>query len=117
MVTTIEPLFIGQIRTGALTAMATSEIIKEKNINFTLIGSGFQAESQFLAMKESAEIIGVRDRNKIVEFKDYIVNKDKYKGNKTIFKSMGVGLEDIAAGYVVLKNMGLFPLYLSLLTI
>lgn len=201
----LEANALGQIRTGALTAMATSEIIKEKNINFTLIGSGFQAESQFLAMKEifnlkhayvysrnqshskafadkfgiessallnvlkesdvittitnsnspifnysllpdsyhinlagsnfpirrevapdvldnsdriivenleqamkeSAEIMGVKDKNKIVEFKDYIVNKDKYKGNKTIFKSMGIGLEDIAAGYVVLKNMGL----------
>jgi Predicted ornithine cyclodeaminase, mu-crystallin homolog len=42
-----------------------------------------------------------------VELKDYIVNKNKFPGNKTIFKSMGIGLEDVAAGYVVLKNMGL----------
>ena len=57
--------------------------------------------------------MGVKDRNKIVEFKDYIVNKDRYKGNKTIFKSMGIGLEDIAAGYVILKNMFLQPVLFS----
>jgi len=201
----LEANTLGQIRTGALTAMVTSEIVKEKSINFTLIGSGFQAESQFLAMKEiynfkhayvysrnqshskafadkfgidsvatldvlkesdvittmtnsnspifnyrqlpekyhinlagsnfpirreaapdvpdnsdviivenleqalkeSAEIIGVQKKEKIVELKDYIINKWKFPGNKTIFKSMGIGLEDIAAGYIVLKNMGL----------
>ncbi|MEM0140203.1 MAG: ornithine cyclodeaminase, partial [Ferroplasma sp.] len=43
---------LGQRRTGALVAMVTSEIVRKKSINFTLIGSGFQAESQFLAMKE-----------------------------------------------------------------
>jgi Predicted ornithine cyclodeaminase, mu-crystallin homolog len=48
----LEANALGQIRTGALTAMVTSEVVKEKSINFTIIGSGYQAESQFLAMKE-----------------------------------------------------------------
>jgi alanine dehydrogenase len=201
----IEANALGQIRTGALTAMVTSELVKKKSINFTLIGSGFQAQSQFLAMKEmfdfenafvysrnlehsrefadkfgiqqaksldvlresdvittitnsntpifnysqlpseyhinlagsnfpirreaapdvldksdlvivenfdqamkeSSEVMGIEDKNKIVELKDYIVNRTKYSGKKTIFKSMGIGLEDVAAGYVILKNMGL----------
>ena len=201
----IEANALGQIRTGALTAMVTSEIIKKKSINFTLIGSGFQAQSQFLgmnemfnlenafvysrnlehskefahkfgiqqaktldvlresevittitnsntpifnysqlpdeyhinlagsnfpirreaapdvldksdlvvvenydqAMRESSEIMGIEDKKKIVELKDYIVNKNKYPAKKSIFKSMGIGLEDVAAGYVILKNMGL----------
>ncbi|WMT50730.1 MAG: ornithine cyclodeaminase [Ferroplasma sp.] len=200
----IEANALGQIRTGALTAMATSEIVRKKSINFTLIGSGFQAESQFLgmkemfnldnafvysrnpehskkfadifgiqqaenlevlkesdvittitnsntpifnysqlpdeyhinlagsnfpirreaapdvldksdvvivenhdqALKESSEIMGIENKSKIVELKDYIINKEKYSGKKTIFKSMGIGLEDVAAGYVILKNMG-----------
>ena len=200
----IEANALGQIRTGALTAMATSEIVRKKSINFTLIGSGFQAESQFLgmkemfnldnafvysrnpehskkfadkfgiqqaesldvlresdvittitnsntpifnysrlpdeyhinlagsnfpirreaapdvldksdlvivenydqAMKESSEVMGIENKSKIVELKDYMVNKEKYSGKKTIFKSMGIGLEDVAAGYVILKNMG-----------
>jgi alanine dehydrogenase len=196
---------LGQIRTGALTAMVTSEIVMQKKINFTIIGSGYQAESQFLAMneifefenayvysrniehakafaekfgikatanldvlkgsdvitsitnsntpifnysqlpekyhinlaganfpvrreaakdvldnsdrvivenysqamKESSEIMEIKDKGKIVELKDFIVKKEKYPGNKTVFKSMGIGLEDVAAGYVVLKNMGI----------
>jgi len=201
----LEANTLGQVRTGALAAMATSEVVKEKSINFTIIGSGYQAESQFLAMKEifnlkhahvysknpshskafadkfgiesvdsldvlkesdvitsitnsnspifnysqlperyhinlagsnfpirreaapdvldnsdvvivenleqgmkeSAEIMGVQKKEKIVELKDYMINKGKYPGNKTIFKSMGIGLEDVAAGYVILKNMGI----------
>ncbi len=198
---------LGQIRTGALSAMVTSLLIKKKNINFTLIGSGFQAETQLKAMlsiynlsnayvysrnydhalefskkfnlnikavrdlsilkesdvitsitdsvspifdysmlpdhyhinligsnlpkrreaagdvmdnsdiviaehleqsmKESAEIIEMNNKNKIIELKDFIINMDKYKTGKTVFKSMGIGLEDIAAGYIVLKNMNL----------
>ncbi len=196
---------LGQIRTGALPAMVTSEIIKKKNINFALIGSGFQAETQLLSMKEvydfenvyvysrnyehakkfsekfdfditysdnlsvlkkanvitsitnatdpifdnsmlpdkyhlnlvganilghreasgnvldnadiiitehleqsmkeSSEISEVSDKNKIIELKDFILNPKK--GNKTIFKTMGIGLEDIVSGYIVLKNMNI----------
>ncbi|MEM0133310.1 ornithine cyclodeaminase [Acidiplasma sp.] len=196
---------LGQIRTGALTAMVTSLLINKKNINYTLIGSGFQAETQLKAMasiydlnnvyvysknyehalnfskkfdfnikasrdlsvlkdsdvitsvtnsktpifdysmlpekyhinlvgsniigrreanndvldnsdivisenldqsmKEASEIIDMKNKNKIVELKDFIINVNKYKVNKSVFKSMGIGLEDIAAGYIVLKNM------------
>ncbi len=63
------------------------------------------------AMKESGEIIhlsGMKEAEKMVELKDFILRKEEYRGSKkTVFKSMGIGLEDIAAGYTVLKNMGL----------
>lgn len=198
---------LGQIRTGALSAMVTSLLINKNDINFALIGSGFQAETQLRAMssiynfnnvyvysknyghalnfskkfdlnikpakdlsvlkesdvitsvtnsnepifnysmlpghyhinlvgsnligrreaandvldnsdlvisehleqsmKESSEIIEIKDKNKIIELKDFIINKDKYNADKTVFKSMGIGLEDIAAGYIVLRNMKL----------
>ncbi len=198
---------LGQIRTGALPAMVTSLLIKKKDINFALIGSGFQAETQLKAMssiynlknvyvysknyehalnfskkfdlnikpakdlsilkdsdvitsvtnsteaifdysmlpehyhinligsnllkrreaandvldnsdlvitenleqslKESSEIVEMKNKDKIIELKDFIINLNKYNVNKTVFKSMGIGLEDIAAGYLVLKNMDL----------
>jgi len=57
------------------------------------------------AMKESAEIMSVKDKNKIVELKDFMNGKGG-KGKRTIFKSMGIGLEDIVAARIVAKNMG-----------
>ncbi|SMD30732.1 Rossmann-fold NAD(P)-binding domain-containing protein [Picrophilus oshimae] len=193
---------LGRIRTGALTAMVTSLIVKKNGINFTLIGSGFQAETQYQAMasiynikrgyvysknfdharafaerfglepvndlkclrdsdvitsitnsdtpifnydmlpehfhvnlagsnmpgrreadhsvinnadiiivehmeqalRESSEIIESKNKN-MVELKDFIKNNGSY--NRTVFKSMGIGLEDLAAGYLVLKDMKL----------
>lgn len=206
---------LGQIRTGALPAMVTKHLVKGKGHTFTLIGSGFQAETQLegilevsdvdevkvysrtfanakkfadkyatrginikaeedvgtalknatiissitnsndaifsraqlgdeyhvnlaggnlprrreaaedvlvdsdlvvveqmdQALKESGEIIGLsgtRHADKMVELKDFILKKDSYTGVKrSVFKTMGIGLEDIAAGYIILKNMGL----------
>ncbi len=57
------------------------------------------------AMKESAEIMSVNDKNKIVELKAFMNGKES-KGKRTIFKSMGIGLEDIVAARIVAKNMG-----------
>ncbi len=44
---------LGQMRTGALPAMLTKKIVRKKDPNFLLIGSGYQAETQLLAMKEA----------------------------------------------------------------
>jgi len=63
------------------------------------------------SLKESGEIIHfVKNHGgKPVELKDVAVNRDKYHGKqRTVFKSMGIGLEDIAAGYLLLKKMKLF---------
>lgn len=194
---------LGQIRTGSVTAMVTSLLIKKKNINFTLIGSGFQAITQMKAMselynienawvysrnydhaskfaglfksvkavnnlsvlkesdvitsvtdtikpiinfdmlpdhyhinlvgsnvlgsreadndvinnsdliidenreqsyKESSEISEIIDKKNLCELSKFINNKNiNYK--RSIFKCLGIGLEDLAASYVVLKNM------------
>lgn len=63
------------------------------------------------AMKESGEIISFSesgDSGKMVELKDFMLNRWKYTGlRRTVFKSMGTGLEDIVAGNIVLKSMGL----------
>jgi Predicted ornithine cyclodeaminase, mu-crystallin homolog len=59
------------------------------------------------AMKESVEIQDVMGQDKLVELKDFIREGTGYN-QRTIFKTMGIGLEDIVSGYIVLRNMGIF---------
>ncbi len=211
----IEANKLGQIRTGALPAMVTRRMLREKNQGFCVIGSGFQAETQLEAMasvfklnsvsvysrtfanarkfaekmqrktglevkayesaaaalkdativnsitdsmdsifarkdlggeyhvnlcgannprrreasedilldsdlivvedmeqalKESGEIISLRKNHpekKCTELGDFMkMDRNSLSERKrTVFKSMGLGLEDVAAGYVLLKNM------------
>lgn len=214
LVAVIEANRLGQVRTGALPAMVTSRIVKDRNPDICIVGSGFQAETQLeallaiydpenvyvfsrnfgnaasfaermsrmheihvtpvrsvaegtakariintitnsneaifsrkdlghefhlnlcggnlpnrreaaedvftqseliiaenldQALKESGEIIGFHENypeRKIMELKDFVVApKGDYR--RSVFKSMGIGLEDVAAAYVVLKNMSL----------
>ncbi len=63
------------------------------------------------AMNESGEIIGIRKTHpekELINLGDLMkMEKSQYYGRKrTLFKTMGLGLEDVAAGYVLLKNMG-----------
>ncbi|MCL4346164.1 MAG: ornithine cyclodeaminase [Candidatus Thermoplasmatota archaeon] len=57
------------------------------------------------ALRESAEVESVTERNRIVELRDLMAGNRKI-GGKTVFKSMGIGLEDIVAGRIVARNMG-----------
>lgn len=64
------------------------------------------------AMKESGEVIGMRKNHPEKEFVNLgdlmKMEKSQYYGKKrTLFKTMGLGLEDVAAGYVLMKNMGI----------
>jgi len=212
----IEANRLGQMRTGAVTALASKILFRERDPVFTLIGSGFQAETQLdgiltlfnpeeirvysrnfeharefvernnkktdspmIAMKnvrdalkdanlitcitnskepifssvdigdryhinlaganvigrrevsndvlekselivvehleqsyrESSEIIEYVNKNgmkNIIELKDLVKNAEKY-GNlkRTVFKSMGIGLEDLVAANIVLKKMNI----------
>lgn len=52
----VEANRLGQMRTGALPALATSLIIGRKAINFSLFGTGYQAETQLEAMKTLFEL-------------------------------------------------------------
>ncbi|MGC8645301.1 MAG: ornithine cyclodeaminase [Thermoplasmata archaeon] len=66
------------------------------------------AEHLEQAIKESSEITDfLKKGGRVVEFKDVVANPSNFRGKRTIFKSMGIGLEDIATGYQLLKNMGL----------
>ncbi len=203
----IDANVLGQIRTGSVAAMVTSEIVNKKRINYTVIGSGFQAESQFVAISEfydienayvysrnfeharkfaekfgnkikpiksleclsesdvissatdtvkpvfnysmlgnnyhinliganvlgnreadndvmensdtvleenpeqskmeSSEISEIKDRHNVVKLSEFLIHPEKYRKNKTVFKCLGIGLEDLVAGYIVLKNMSL----------
>ncbi len=62
------------------------------------------------SLKESSEIIEYLNKNgkeKIIELKDLVKNIEKYKNLKrTVFKSMGIGLEDLVAAHIVLKRIG-----------
>ncbi len=63
------------------------------------------------SLKESSEIIEYLNKNgkeKVIELKDLVKNSEKYKNFKrTVFKSMGIGLEDLVAAYLVLKKMSI----------
>lgn len=62
------------------------------------------------ALRESGEIIGLAERHpekKMVQLVDLMkMDRSKYSSlRKTVFKSMGIGLEDVAAAYALFRNM------------
>ncbi len=64
------------------------------------------------AMKESGEIISLMKNHpekKTVELGDFmkLERNSLHEKKRTVFKTMGIGLEDVAAGYVLMKNMGI----------
>ena len=61
------------------------------------------------ALKESSEIVDFVNSGGIpIEFKNVIGETEKYMGfKKTIFKTMGIGLEDIVSARYLLKKMNL----------
>lgn len=210
----VDANILGQMRTGALPAMVTSLLLKQRSVNFGIFGSGFQAETQLTGMAtafhidrafvysrhgersrvfaerysrdlgvdiinvdkpeealrhsdvvstittsraplftanmlpdhyhinlaggnlpnrseagpdviggsssiivehldqafvESGEIIGSgmrRDDPRLVEMAKFVSDPSQYSpGQRTIFKSMGIGIEDLCAAYVVLRNI------------
>lgn len=58
------------------------------------------------AIKESSEIQDIVGQDKVVDLKEFML-EDTIQSERSIFKTMGIGLEDIVAGYLVLKNMDL----------
>ncbi|MGP6219708.1 ornithine cyclodeaminase [Caldiplasma sukawensis] len=55
---------------------------------------------------ESAEISEMTNKNNIVELSEFLRDTNKFKGKRTILKTLGTGLEDIAAAYVLIKKLG-----------
>ena len=60
------------------------------------------------ALMESAEISEVKDLPSIINLKDFLTVKRYAKRiEKSVFKTMGLGIEDIAAAHIVMKSMGI----------
>ena len=60
------------------------------------------------AMMESAEISEVKDLPSIMNLKDFLTGKRYSKRiEKSVFKTMGLGIEDLAAAHIVMKSMGI----------
>ena len=57
------------------------------------------------AMQESAEIKEMKDSRRCIELRELFTSHAPGKEGRTVFKSMGVGLEDIAVSYALLRNM------------
>lgn len=55
---------------------------------------------------ESAEISEISNKNNIVELSEFLRDPSKYNKKRTILKTLGTGLEDIAAAYVLIKRLG-----------
>lgn len=84
--------------------------------NRSEVGSDVIAKSSSIILEhldqsyiESGEIIesGISKNDpKLVEMGSFVSNPEKYNiGERTVFKSMGIGLEDLCAAYVTLKKM------------
>ena len=84
---------------------------KEADTSVFLNAESVIVESKEQAMMESTEIIELMKADpgyQVVELKDLVTTRDEFSGKKrTIFKSMGNGIEDLVASYLVCRNMGL----------
>jgi alanine dehydrogenase len=113
--------------TNANSPIITGGMLSD-NFHLNLVGSNMPfrrevskevlEESDFIfvehleqAMKESVEVSEFARANperKIYELKEVIADPLIARNNKrTIFKSMGIGLEDVATAWVLLKNLGI----------
>ncbi|MCL6002960.1 MAG: ornithine cyclodeaminase [Candidatus Thermoplasmatota archaeon] len=91
--------------------IAGANILNRREVSDQVIRSGDLVAVEHLeqAFRESSEISDfVNGGGKPVEFKDVVGQINKFRGFKrTIFKTMGIGLEDIVSGYYILKKMNL----------
>ncbi len=88
-----------------------SNVLSRREVSEQVVDSAQLVVVEHLeqALKESSEISDfVGKGGKAVELKEVVGSKDKFKSfRKTIFKSMGIGLEDIVSAYYLLKKMDL----------
>ncbi|EQD26114.1 ornithine cyclodeaminase, partial [mine drainage metagenome] len=60
------------------------------------------------SLLESAEISDIKDKNTVIELKDFMIGKRITKRiDRSVFKTMGLGIEDLAAANIILKSMGI----------
>lgn len=59
------------------------------------------------ALQESAEIMEMEDKGKCIDLRGLFNLPHQANEQRTVFKSMGVGLEDVAVSCALLRNMGI----------
>jgi alanine dehydrogenase len=91
--------------------LAGSNILSRREVSQNVIESASLVVVEHLeqSFRESSEISDfVKAGGRVVELKEVVGSGEKYRNHKkTIFKSMGIGLEDISSAYYVLKKMKL----------
>lgn len=91
--------------------LAGSNMIARREVSEAVIRDADLVVVEHLeqALKESSEILDfIKGGGKPVEFKEVVGNMQKFRGlNKTIFKTMGIGLEDIVCARYLLEKMNL----------
>lgn len=91
--------------------LAGANVLTRREASGEVLRSGDLVVVEHLeqALRESSEITEfVNGGGKPVEFKDVVGQPERYRGyRRTIFKSMGIGLEDIVTARYLLKKMGL----------
>ncbi len=91
--------------------LAGANVLTRREASGEVLRSGDLVVVEHLeqALRESSEITEfVSGGGKPVEFKDVVGQPERYRGyRRTIFKSMGIGLEDIVTARYLLKKMGL----------
>ncbi len=91
--------------------LAGANITARREADLSVFSASDLVVSEHLAqsMIESSEISEfLKIGGRVAELKDVAGNPKEFSGKKrTVFKSMGIGIEDVASAYVVLKNMGI----------
>ncbi len=91
--------------------LAGANVTERREADLSVFSASDLVVSEHLeqSMIESSEISEyLKAGGKVVDLKDVAGNPKEFSGRKrTVFKSMGIGLEDVASAYVILKNMGI----------
>jgi alanine dehydrogenase len=91
----IEANRLGQMRTGAVPALVSSILVKEKDPVFTLIGSGYQAETQLAGIMELFNPAEIRVYSRTFEHAESFADRNSRKMGVKIkaFKTAHEALE------------------------
>lgn len=95
LIALIEANKLGQIRTGALPAMVTRKIVHGKDHIFTLVGSGFQAETQLKGILEASDVSEVRVYSRKVKNSRFFAEKYSRELGRDIkaYEDIGAALD------------------------
>jgi ornithine cyclodeaminase/alanine dehydrogenase-like protein (mu-crystallin family) len=96
---------ITEMRTAAASAVATDRLARADASVLAILGSGVQAKSHLAALRESGDVIA--SKQEVTEIGAVVSGRDPGRRNAqeiTLFKSVGVAVEDVAAAALVLQQ-------------